>query len=155
MTGWEERLGAAVRRVIAAADPVPTGVAAAARSAYDWRDPDAALAALVADSRTAGAGLRGEPAAARLLSFEAGERAVDLDVSDGGPGLRIAGQLAPAGPARVRVEQPESTVEVVADGLGRFTVAALAPAYTRLVCQPLAADGRPAGPPLRTEWIRL
>jgi hypothetical protein len=46
-------------------------------------------------------------------------------------------------------------VEVLADSLGRFTVAALAPAYTRLVCQPLTAAGRPAGAPLRTEWTRL
>ncbi|GIJ43633.1 hypothetical protein Val02_05190 [Virgisporangium aliadipatigenens] len=57
------------------------------------------------------------------------------------------GQLVPPGPARVRVEQPESTVEGDADALGRFAVSGVRSGPGRLTMTPI--DG---GVTLRSQW---
>lgn len=134
-------------------DPVPAHVVEAARASIGWRDLDSELARLTADSMLVGADVRGEQG--RLLSYEAGDRTIEVEVGESGGGLRIIGQLVPPQAARVRVEQPAGSVEVTADPLGRFTVRDLPPGLTRFACQPLAADDQPAGSAYHSEWKLL
>jgi hypothetical protein len=136
-------------------DPVPANVVDAARSSFGWRTLDWELARLTADSLLVSADVRGEEP--RLLTYQAGGRTIEAEVSDLDGRLRILGQLSPPQPARVRADQPAAAagVEVVADPLGRFAIRDLPPGPTRLVCQPLGPDGEPAGAEVHSEWLVL
>lgn len=151
MNAGDDDLADELRVLLGRLDPVPPEVVAAARASFEWRNLDAELARLTADSLLAVTDVRGgeQP---RLLSFQVGERSVEIEVSEVDTRLRVLGQLVPVQPARVRVEQPERTIEVVADELGRFSVDDLAPGPTRFVCRPLTPSGEPAGADLVTEW---
>jgi hypothetical protein len=138
-----EELGEVLRRV----DPVPPAVVTAARESYAWREVDAALARLTADSLRNLAAVRG--GSGRLLTFAAGAVTIEVEVTLAGGRLRVLGQLVPPQPARVRVDQPGGSVEVAADRLGRFAVADLPAGATRFHCIP--AEGEP----VRTEWTLL
>lgn len=143
-----------LRELLDRADPVPAAVVSAARDSFGWRDLDAQLARLVAEHTPAGAGVRGEPS--RLLTYQAGDRILELEVSQAGQRLRIIGQLVPPQPARVRAQQPAGQVEVPADRLGRFAFPDLPPGPTRFAYQPLSPDGTaPAGTETQTEWVML
>lgn len=113
----EERL----REIIELLDPVPGRLLAAALDSYTWRTADSELAQLVLDSvaEDQGALVRGREDV-RLLSFEASGLTIDIQVSSGGQGRRIVGQLAPPGHAAVQVRQGSSVTELDADELGRF-----------------------------------
>jgi hypothetical protein len=143
----EEELGAAVRAMLAAVDPVPAAELAAASAALGWRDLDGQLAALTADSLTSDslAAVRG--AAPRLLSFAADRVTIDLEVTTGPAGVSILGQLTPAGPAGILVEYAGGAHRAGADEVGRFAVAGLPDRWLRV----RVADG-----PARshTEWFR-
>ena len=142
-------LRTALRRLSGRLDPVPEHIADAARAAFDWRDMDAALATLTADSALAGSGVRGGPS--RLLSFEAGDIEIAIEVSESSPGgLRLMGQLVPPGPATISVEQPGRAIPAEADVLGRFRIDRLTPGPSRIVCRPHGAQAV-----LRTEWTVL
>lgn len=154
----QERLPGGLERLLREFDPVPAIVLDAARAGFGWRSLDWELAQLTADSLLVGADVRGEQP--RLLTYQAGERAIEVEVSDLGGRLRILGQLVPPQPARVRADQPgtgagQDPVEVLADPLGRFAIRDLPPGPTRLVCQPLGPDGEPAGPEVHSEWLVL
>jgi len=143
-------LWAALQDIVARADPVPAHVVAAARHSLAWHDPDAALAALVADSATMASAVRGD-SAPRLLTFAGGPLTVEVEADQTRSGVRLVGQLLPPQPARLRVDQPEGQHEIEADELGRFVVD-IAAGPTRLRCTPLADAGFA---PVQTEWVRL
>ena len=154
MTDSDDALLTRLDRLLADADPVPDAVLAAARASLGWRALDAELdvelARLVADSLVSSGDVRG--AAARLLSFEAGELTLEVEVSPVGTRLRIVGQVVPPRPASVRAEQPGGTgIRVAADELGRFTIGDLPAGPTRFVCAPAEGDGAP----VCTEWTLL
>jgi hypothetical protein len=131
---------------LAGDDPVPPLVLAGARDSFAWRTVDAELARLVADSLLATVDVRGDEP--RLLTYQAGDVVVELEVTEVDGRVSVAGQLVPPTPARVRVEQPGGVVEVDADRFGRFTVGGLNRGPTRFVCtgdEPLAL----------TEWTLL
>jgi hypothetical protein len=113
----EERLRAIIERL----DPVPERLLAAALDSYTWRTLDSDLAELVLDSvaEDRGALVRGREDV-RLLSFEASDFTIDIQVSSGEQGRRIVGQLAPPGPATVQVRQGSGVTDLDADELGRF-----------------------------------
>lgn len=157
----EDELLARLRELLAGDDPVPPEVFAAAENSHSWygvsaSDLDAELAGLVADSLLALETVRGaEP---RLLTYRAGTRTVELEVSDADGRLRVVGQLVPPSAARVRAEwggttggesRPDGGVEAEAGRLGRFTFDDLPPGPTRFVCT------LPGGAPVRTEWTVL
>lgn len=146
----DDRLVAELARVLRGADPVPATVVEAARGSFGWRELDAELAKLVADSRLATAPVRGDPG--RLLSFQAGDRTLEIEVTRLDDRLRILGQVVPPGPARVRAEQPAGTMEVTADQLGRFTIDSLPPGPTRFFCLLLGPDGAPVDTGIVSEW---
>jgi hypothetical protein len=149
MSEREERLAELLR----AADPVPDRVVEAARDSFGWRTLDTELAQLTADSLLVGADVRGEQP--RLLSYQAGKRTIEVEVSELDGRLRILGQLVPPQQARIRADQPAGGVAAIADQLGRFAMRDLPPGLTRFACQPLGRDGEPAGAEFHSQWMLL
>jgi predicted dinucleotide-binding enzyme len=142
-----DELGAALRRVLADADPLPPGALESARAALGWRDLDAQLARLLAVPDRELAGLRGHP---RLLSFTAGQVVIDVEVSSDDGTVRLLGQLEPAGEAEIIIESAAEPRVVVADGHGRFSTDELPDSWLRIV----VTAGDPAGQRTVTEWFR-
>ena len=107
----EMELLAAMRAAGTALDPVPDLVIEAAKAAWTWRTIDAELAELTYDSWTDDkelAGVRGAVAApsSRLLSFEARDLAVELEIVVEGDRRRLVGQIVPPSPGRGRGASP-------------------------------------------------
>lgn len=130
-----------LRAAASAFDPVPSPVAEAAKAAWTWRTIDAELAELTYDSWTDQAelaGVRGAVAAptSRLLSFEAREVALELEIVIEGDQRRMVGQIVPAQPGVVEVHHRRGLELVEADTVGRFAVASIAPGLFRLTVRP-------------------
>jgi hypothetical protein len=142
-----------LRPLIEEDDPVPPEVTAAAKAASTWRRIDEELAELgeladlTGDSLTLAAGVRG--GATRLLTYEAGDLTIEIEVSTDDGRIRILGQVVPAAVVLVRVEQPARAVEVTTDELGRFRATGLASGPTRLSLTP------PGAAPVHTGWTLL
>jgi hypothetical protein len=134
----------------AQADPVPDHVLAAARAALGWRTLDAELAALVEDSAEQPlAGVRG--GGPRLLTFEADDTAVVVEVSAVGDARRLLGQLVEPRAARIEVRHPGGTTTVDADDLGRFAAAEIPAGPVSIVCR----FGPPSARVVATTWVTL
>ncbi len=82
MTHPDDALEARLRRLAAEHDAPPDDVVTAAKAAWELRDLDAELAALVADSWTDAEALatRGPADTVRMLSFDLDGLTVDVDV---------------------------------------------------------------------------
>jgi hypothetical protein len=130
------RLGVLFRKY----DGPPGTAVELARLSLGLRTLDAELAALTADSRTdrplEGVRAADVGTAPRLLTFEAADLAVELEVSGTGGSRRLLGQLVPAGPATIEVRQPSGAAAspVDADDRGRFALDGVAPGPVSLVC---------------------
>jgi hypothetical protein len=144
----DEDLGEALRSMLAAADPVPAAERVAASAALGWRDLDAQLATLTADSLDAETlvAVRGD--GPRLLSFATGDVAIDLEVTAGPGGVSLLGQLVPAAAARVLVEYPGGSRGTGADERGRFGVRGLPDRWLRVRVE---GEGQARS---HTEWFR-
>jgi hypothetical protein len=154
----DEALLARVAEVFNRMDPVPDIAIELALASFGWRDLDAELVTLVADSHldetlTA---VRAETAgfSPRLLSFEADGVALELEISTerpAGAGVHrhLLGLLVPPGPARIEVRQASGSVSVEADDEGRFAVTDLESGPFRLTCR------RPDEAPVSTPWLTL
>jgi hypothetical protein len=144
----EAELGAALTRLLARLDPVPAAATAAASAAFEWRDLDAALAALTSDSQhdEPAVTVRGRPP--RLLSFTTGAITIDIEVTAEDRAVRILGQLAPAQPAQIVVEYRGGVSRADADQRGRFAVAALPVGWLRVGVTAGAGDKS------FTEWFK-
>jgi hypothetical protein len=140
-------------------DPVPDTVVAAAELAPEvvaaWRDLDAGLLDVLADSalQPVGAGVRagGGP---RLVTFGAGEgqdaSTVEVEVGLEASGtVRLVGLVVPAGPGELEVRHPGGTLRVPVDELGRFRVAGVPAGPLSLV---LHGAGERAA---TTDWITV
>src|SRR5262245_17650344 len=152
----DEELWLALRELMSRADPLPAAVRDAARASLSWRDPDAALARLVADSAAALAPVAvrggGEP---RLLTFETdaslvGPLTIEVEASRADRLVRLVGQLVPPMPAQIRIDHRDGHMDVNADQLGRFAADGIAPGPVRLECTPSTGS-----PPVRTAWVLL
>jgi hypothetical protein len=142
-----DELGAALRRVLADADPLPPAALESARAALGWRDLEAQLAQLLSAPDRELSGLRGHP---RLLSFTTGQVVIDVEVSSDDGAVRLLGQLEPAGEAEIIIESAAEPRVVVADGHGRFSADGLPDSWLRVV----VTAGDPAGQRTVTEWFR-
>jgi hypothetical protein len=81
---------------------VPPGVLEPAKAVYTWRTVDSELAELTYDSAFADetfAGVRGPTASLRTLTYEAGELALEIDITKDA----LVGQILPPGPGRLLV----------------------------------------------------
>jgi hypothetical protein len=145
----DESLLAMVREAAEEADPVPTIVFEAARAAFALRRLDAELAELVRDSADERAGLiavRGD-GDVRLISFETGPVAVELQVTQRGPVRDLVAQISGTDVARAEVETPGRQVGMtLTDGV--VTADSIPAGLLRLHVQ--TADGHA----LVTSWVR-
>ena len=147
----DESLLQELRGVLAQVDPVPAHVLEAARAVFDMRELDEELAALVADSATALGGMAVVRAqlSRRLLSFEASDTGVELELSPVGPAFDLQGQVLGGVQGPVALERETGVTELEADALGRFTASRVAPGRARL--RWVDAAGRRTG----TEWFDI
>ncbi|WP_330462043.1 hypothetical protein OIB37_31515 [Streptomyces sp. NBC_00820] len=133
-----------LRQAAAVLDPVPAGLLQLALDAYALHDLDARIAELTFDSLVDALPVRGVPQAPRMLTFQAGELTVDVEVTGDG----LIGQLLPPGSARVEVlGGPQTVRPVPVDTLGRFTSDAPPTG-------PFALRLRTGGDVIVTEWLR-
>jgi hypothetical protein len=143
-----------LRAAAAHIDPVPEAVIEAARASWTWRTIDAELAELTYDSWTEDkelAGVRGAAAAtSRLLSFEARDVALELEIDVEGDQRRVLGQIVPPQPGVVEVHHRRGSELVEADTVGRFSVASIAPGLFRLTVRPSGMQQEVA-----TAWIQV
>lgn len=136
-----------LRRIAAEADPMPALVRESAHAAFGLRRLDAELAELVRDSAEAQAvGVRGDEE--RLLSFEYGEVAVEMQVGAVGERRDLVAHVSGAALAAAAVETPSTREDLdTDDGV-------------------LVAHGLPAGPfrlalttaagrRIQTSWVCL
>jgi hypothetical protein len=149
-TPEDEELLAELRNLVGRADPVPPDLTAVAMSLLAWRDPDAQLAELVADSRDMAGAVRGDTAV--VLDFRAGDVQIVVQLSPDGEGLhRLVGQVEPATAGTVRVRRATGQSDVVVDELGRFVA-------DRLVAGPISLRWNPEGrdrDAVETAWHML
>ncbi|MEU6405157.1 hypothetical protein [Streptomyces sp. NPDC046985] len=133
-----------LRQAAAVLDPVPAALRRLALDAYALHDLDAEIAELTFDSLLDALPVRGAADVPRMLTFQAGDLTVDVELGEDG----LLGQLMPPRPARVEVlrgPRPDSCL--TADDLGRFT----APAPP---AGPFALRLRTDGAVVVTEWLR-
>jgi hypothetical protein len=141
----DDELLAQLRRIAAEADPVPELVIRAARSAFGLRDLDARLAELVRDSAVDVPATAVRGGDRRMLSFEAGDVAVECEITERDLRRDILGQLVGGLAAGIDAEvagtEVTSTqrVTVPVDERGRFSVRDLPAGPVRLRCR--LADG--------------
>jgi hypothetical protein len=138
-----------LREAIDEADPTPAHVFEAARAAFALRRLDAELAELVRDSLDEYAGLiavRGE-GDVRLISFETGVVAVELQVTQRGPVRDLVAQISGTDVRIAEVETPGRRHDTaLLDGV--VTVDGVPAGLLRL--HVTTADGRE----LVTSWVR-
>ena len=143
--GDDDAFLARLRRIAAEADPVPEIVIQAARWAFGLRELDARLAELVRDSAVDVPANAVRGADQRLLSFEAGDIAVECEITERDTRRDIIGQLVGALAAGIDAEvagtdvTSTQTVTVPVDERGRFSVRDLPAGPVRLRCR--LADG--------------
>ena len=142
----DSRLLARLGGLLDAVEPMPAEVALAARSAFAWRDLDAQLALLRSDE---GVLVRGH-GDQRLLTFEAPDLTIVVEVTEIGDGRKLVGQLVPAGPAEVSLEaarSPDDELSAPVDSLGRFALPAIPSGHIRFRC--VLTNGRK----VVTQWL--
>lgn len=143
----DDVLLAELRALAVASDPVPPEAVAAARSAIAWRTMDAELAELTADTSAEPqlAGVRGVDAPL-MLTFDASDLTVEIEVIEVGERRRLLGQLVPPGPGEVEIRQRGGRLAVMADEMGRFSASDLTAGPVSLLC-------RRAGGLVETDWF--
>lgn len=146
----DEQLIAELRRVAELADPVPERVLNAARGSFAWRTIDAELAELAYDSAAdaEAAALVRSSGGRRLLTFDAPEVSVELEVVEAAGERRLEGQLVPPQPATIEVRHQGGTVTAEADELGRFSASGLEHGPVSLVCRLHGQAGA-----IVTDWL--
>ncbi len=142
-----DALLAELRALAVVVDPVPPEAVAAARSAIAWRTMDAELAELTADTSVEPqlAGVRGVATPA-MLTFEAPELTVEIEVIQEGEGRQLLGQLVPPGPGEIEIRHKAGRFAVTADEMGRFSASDLVAGPVSLLC-------RRAGGVVETDWF--
>jgi len=140
-----------LRAVAAEADPPPELTALAARAAFATRRLDEELAELVLDSAEARTAVRAARSDVRVLSFEAGEVVVEVQVQDTDHGQELRGLVDGARPDTVTIESGKGTDSLVVpvDEDGWFVAAPVRPGPVRLRL------ATPGGPTVLTTWVVL
>lgn len=113
----DDRLLAELGDAVRAGQEVPERFRAAARAAYGWRTVDAELAELTEDTSAPLAGARAGAPAPRTLRFRTGGLTVEVELTADA----LQGQLVPAGPGRITLEEAGGEPrESEVDGVGWF-----------------------------------
>ena len=148
--GSDEELLARLREVLEPLDPVPEHVLAGSRALFGLRRLDEELAELVRDSAEEQGRLlavRGE-GDVRLISFETGPVAVELQVTERGSRRDLIAQISGTAVVRAEVETPSGRRPApVSDGV--FTLDGVEGGLLRL--RLLTSSGQD----LVTSWVRV
>jgi hypothetical protein len=151
LTRDDTTLLADIRSLYDTVDPVPANVLAAARAGLLWREVDTVVADITED--TALLGVRDERDTdgrdRRLITFEAPELLLEIDVTATGHRRRVSGQLRPPGPATIMVRWPRGCVGCEADKRGRFAVDGVPSGPMSVTCN------RPDTAGVATSWITI
>lgn len=132
----DHALLAQLRSIIETVDPVPSDVVDLARASLVWRDPDTALAQLIADSLADAATVRTRRGAGpRLLTFEADRVTIEVEVAEDGDSRRMLGQLVPPARAEITVRWNGGQTAAQADEIGRFSVTSVPAGPVSLWCR--------------------
>jgi len=143
----DDELIARLRTVAAQADPVPEALLAAASAAFGLRELDVRVAELVRDSAVGASATAVRGLGARMLSFEAGDAAIECEVTARGSRRDVIGQLVGAVATALQVQVAGArAVDVRVDSRGGFSIAGLPAGPFRLRCA--LADGST----LMTSW---
>jgi hypothetical protein len=129
----------------------PPALVGASKALFALRTLDAELAALAHDSvedQPVEADVRsgGQP---RILTFEADDLTVEVEVDESPGARRMIGQLTPPGPAELELRTPDDPVRGTADDLGRFVLAL--PAQRRRCSLRVRREARVT----ETSWVTL
>lgn len=144
----DDQLADALAQVLAAVDPVPEHVSAAARAAFTWRTIDAELAELAFDSAAQSLGVRsGE--INRQVTFRSASVEIELMITES-EARRLVGQLIPPDVAGIELVSGDDSATVDSDHLGRFTFDQLPAGPARLVVR--GVDGAVLA---QTDWLLL
>lgn len=138
-----------LRAAVAAVDPVPGGVSAAAVASLRYRRTDAHLAELVADSAMSPLAVRGGPYAPRLLTFTTSGLVIEVEVTSADTGRDLVGHLAPSRPGEVEIRWPGGARTTHADHSGHFTATHIPPGPISVFCRPASS------PPVATTWTNI
>lgn len=139
-----------LRAIAGRADPVPPAAILAARSAIAWRTMDAELAELTYDSvlDDSLAAVRTSETT-RLVTFEAGDAQIEVQVATLAEKRRLVGQVVPPRGGSLEVNARDTVrLETTVDELGRFAIEAVPAGPIRLLFRP--DDG---GADVRTDWL--
>ena len=147
MSNDEDVLMGRLRKLFSRVDRPPAAAMELVRQSFGLRTLDAELAELVADSAVdhPAVAVRAGTPEPRLLTFEAPDLAIEVQVGHGG----LVGQLIPPVAARIALHQPTTPEPhwTAADERGRFAVENLVPGPFRLTCH------RRAERPVTTAWV--
>ena len=132
----DDELISQLRRMAAAADPIPAGLTSAARAIFALRDVDTRVAELVRDSvlDVPVTAMRGGDA--RMLSFEAGDTVIECEIIARAGVRDVRGQLSGSTAASVEAQvagTPPVDVDIRPHGF--FSVRGLPAGPFRLRCR--------------------
>ena len=144
---WDDdELFEALREVFRAAEDAPPNVVDAGKKVFDLHEPDAELAQLSYDSlASAGpaAGVRGDTATVRALTFSSAHVTVELEFTSDA----VLGQVVPPRYPAITVQLSGGTDTVLpADEIGCFSIHPIPAMTFRLRCEN-------DGPTVLTEWV--
>jgi hypothetical protein len=122
-----------IRDLFELIDPVPESVVNAARECFTWRTIDAELAELIDDSVLTPSAIRGH-GDTRLLTFEASEVTIVVEVTELDGLRKLIGQVVPAGPRRLEVRHRDGVVSADVDEMGRFTAVTVPAGPVSIAC---------------------
>jgi hypothetical protein len=147
----DDELLAALARAAQVFDAPPAVLTEANKELLSWRDPDAALAELVADSRELAGAARGQGDEV-VLRFDGAEVSivVQVDASAAG-GYLLLGQVEPGTAGTIVLRRPSGEDTVASDEWGRFRVEQVGPGPISFRWTPSVGSARP----LETAWTLL
>lgn len=147
----DHALLARLRSAFDTVDPLPPDAVEIAHTSLSWRDPDAGLAELIADSLTdAGQVRTGRTGGPRLLTFEAEGLTIEVEVAEDGERRRLLGQLVPPSRGEVVIRWANGQIHVNADEIGRFSASNIPKGQVSLSCTLEHATG-----PVATSWVTI
>lgn len=153
--GTDDEVMVALATASRAVGGPPPDVVAAAKATFTWRTIDAELAELTFDSGADSDALAGvrSGGGARALTFEHDDVVVEVEVNEDAGGRTLVGQVGPAAPEWVELQQASgaAAVRFETDDMGRFRVPGVASGPVRLLCR-FPAGGRPE---LLTAWVTI
>jgi hypothetical protein len=135
MTQDDTSLLATLRELFAIVDPVPPDLTARIRFMFALRQLNAEVARVVRAEETALAARGAEES--RTITFDSASLTIMIRIDSSlGESVRVDGWLAPAQSRRVEMRLTDASLDVMADGSGRFVFHAVPRGTARVIVHP-------------------